>query len=55
MLCPVIVKLMIMYVDLNVSGPFFFCACFQGWLILGKYNLKARCTRNTNIWIYEIT
>jgi hypothetical protein len=49
-----IVKPMIMYVDLSVNGPFF-CTCFQGWLIMGKYNLKVRCTRNTNIWIYDIT
>jgi hypothetical protein len=32
----VIVKLMIMYVDMSVSGPFFFCACFQGWLNFGQ-------------------
>jgi len=26
----------VMYVDLNVSGPFFVYACFQRWLNFGQ-------------------
>jgi len=28
--------MIVMYVDLNVSGPFFVCACFQRWLNYGQ-------------------
>jgi len=46
---------MIMYVDLNVNGPLFFSAFYKDGWIMGKYNLRINCTKDTNIWACGIT
>jgi hypothetical protein len=34
--------MIVMFVDLNVNGPLFVCACFQGWLNSRQVQLQSQ-------------